>query len=118
MNDVIFDSHFEKRGRFGRLAQAVATNPACIGIGLGEDTGMLITGLDKMEAIGSGCVIIIDGHDISHSNIADIPEGNPFSVENLKVHFCEKGNGYMARERIFIPEVHPGAVTAKQVKIE
>jgi hypothetical protein len=41
MNDVIFDSHFEKRGRFGRLAQAIATNPSCIGIGLGEDTGML-----------------------------------------------------------------------------
>ena len=34
MQDVIFDSHFEKRGRFGRLAQAIATNPACIGIGL------------------------------------------------------------------------------------
>ena len=31
MDDVIFDSHFEKRGRFGRLAQAVAANPSCIG---------------------------------------------------------------------------------------
>ena len=93
MDHVIFDSHFEKRGRFGRLAQAVTTNPSCIGIGLGEDTGMLITCGYKMEAIGSGCVIIIDGHEIVHNNIADIPEGNPFSVQNLKVHFCEKGNG-------------------------
>ena len=118
MNDVIFDSHFEKRGRFGRLAQAVATNPSCIGIGLGEDTGMLIKDSNTMEAIGSGCVIIIDGHDISHSNIADIPEGNPFSVENLKVHFCEKGNGYLVKERKFLPEVQPGAVTYKQVKVE
>ena len=118
MNDVIFDSHFEKRGRFGRLAQAVATNPSCIGIGLGEDTGMLITDSNKMEAIGSGCVIIIDGHDIRHSNIADIPEGNPFSVENLKVHFCEKGNGYLVKERKFIPEMQPGAVIQKQVKVE
>jgi cyanophycinase len=118
MDDVIFDSHFEKRGRFGRLAQAVATNPSCIGIGLGEDTGMLITGANKMEAIGSGCVIIIDGHDIVHNNIADIPEGNPFSVENLKVHFCEKGNGYLADERKFIPEVVAGAVVKKQVDVE
>ena len=117
MNDVIFDSHFEKRGRFGRLAQAVATNPACIGIGLGEDTGMLIIG-DKMEAIGSGCVIIIDGHDIRHNNIADIPEGNPFSVENLKVHFCEKGNGFLVKERKFVPEMQPGAVVKKQVDVE
>src|SRR5687768_4349799 len=97
MDDVIFDSHFEKRGRFGRLTQAIATNPSCIGIGLGEDTGMLITDGNKMEAIGSGLVIIIDGYDIRHSNIADIPDGNPISIENLKVHFCEKGNGYMVR---------------------
>ncbi len=118
MDDVIFDSHFEKRGRFGRLAQAVASNPQCIGIGLGEDTGMLITNSNKMEAIGSGLVIIVDGHDIRHSNIADIPDGNPISIENLKVHFCEKGNGYMAIERIFIPEVNEGAVVKKQVNVE
>lgn len=118
MDDVIFDSHFEKRGRFGRLAQAVAGNPSCIGIGLGEDTGMLITGSNKMEAIGSGLVIIVDGHDIGHCNIADIPEGNPISIENLKVHFCEKGNGYLVNERQFLPEVSEGSVVIKKIHIE
>ncbi len=118
MDDVIFDSHFEKRGRFGRLAQAVASNPACIGIGLGEDTGMLITGGNKMEAIGSGLVIIVDGHDIMHNNIADIPDGNPISIENLKVHFCEHGNGYLVSERRFLPEASTGAVVKKQVHVE
>jgi cyanophycinase len=118
INTVIIDSHFEKRGRFGRLAQAVATNPSCIGIGLGEDTGMLITEGNKMEAIGSGLVIIIDGHDILHSNIADIPDGNPISLENLNVHFCEKGNGYLITERKFLPEASDGAVIRKQVDVE
>jgi cyanophycinase len=118
VNSVIIDSHFEKRGRFGRLAQAVAANPGCIGIGLGEDTGMLISDGNKMEAIGSGLVIIIDGHDILHSNFADIPEGNPISIENLKVHFCEKGNGYLIRERTFLPEATEGAVIKKQVNVE
>lgn len=118
MDNVIFDSHFEKRGRFGRLAQAVAANPSCIGIGLGEDTGMLITEGNKMEAIGSGLVMIIDGHDIKHSNIADIPDGNPISVENLKVHLCEKGNGYWVNERKFIAEVSDGAVIEKRVLVE
>lgn len=102
MDDVIFDSHFEKRGRFGRLSQAVASNPSAIGIGLGEDTGMLITEGNAMEAIGSGLVIIIDGHDILHSNIADIPEGNPMSIENIRVHLCAKGNGYILNERKFV----------------
>lgn len=118
VNNVIIDSHFEKRGRFGRLAQAVAANPGCIGIGLGEDTGMLITEGNKMEAIGSGLVVIVDGHDILHSNIADIPDGNPISLENLKVHFCEKGNGYLIRERNFLPEAREGSVIPKQVEVE
>jgi cyanophycinase len=118
IDDVIIDSHFEKRGRFGRLSQAVASNPACIGIGLGEDTGMLITDGGKMEAIGSGLVIIIDGQDIQHCNIADIPEGNPISIENLKVHFCEKGNGYDLQARKFVVEAKEGALIKKQVHVE
>ncbi len=105
MGDVIFDSHFEKRGRFGRLAQAIASNPAAIGIGLGEDTGMFVREGNIMEAIGSGLVMIIDGHSILHNNIADIPEGNPISIENIKVHFCQQGNGYLAKERVFVPDM-------------
>jgi len=117
-DSVIIDSHFEKRGRFGRLAQAIAANPSCIGIGLGEDTGMLITGGNKMEAIGSGLVMILDGHDIRYSNIADIPDGNPISLENLKVHLCEKGNGYLLRERTYLMEAREGALVRKQVSVE
>jgi cyanophycinase len=118
LNSVIIDSHFEKRGRFGRLAQSVASNPGCIGIGLGEDTGMLVTEGNRMEAIGSGLVVIIDGHDILHSNIADIPDGNPISIENLKVHFCEKGNGFLIKERKYLPEASDGSVIKKQVDVE
>ena len=81
-------------------------------------TCFLITEGNKMEAIGSGLVIIIDGHDIVHSNIADIPDGNPISLENLKVHFCEKGNGYLLKEQKFLPEASEGAVIKKQVDVE
>lgn len=102
MGNVIFDSHFDKRGRFGRLAQAVAANPACIGIGLGEDTGLLITEGNNMEAIGSGMIIIIDGHNIGYTNIADIADNNPISIENLRVHFLAKGNKYQLIERKYL----------------
>ena len=105
IDNVIIDSHFEKRGRFVRLAQAVASNPGCIGIGLGEDTGMIITEGNKMEAIGSGLIVIIDGHEVIHTNIADIPEGNPMSIENLHVHFCARGNGYIIDERKFVEKM-------------
>ncbi len=105
IKDVIIDSHFDKRGRFGRLAQAVASNPSCIGIGLGEDTGVLITDNNHLEAIGSGLVVIVDGHDIHHSNIADLAEGSPISIENLIVHVMTRGNAYDLRDRKFMPEL-------------
>jgi cyanophycinase len=105
MRDVIIDSHFVKRGRFGRLAEAVASNPSCIGIGLGEDTGLLVTEGNYMEAIGSGLVILIDGHNIVHTNIADVQYGSPISIENLIVHVMAKGNGYDLGARQFFSDV-------------
>ena len=104
MKNVIIDSHFVKRGRFGRLAQAVTGNPGCIGIGLGEDTGVLVRNGTEMEAIGSGLILIFDGHSIRHSNIADIEDGSPISVENLVVHVLAKGNHYNVLQRQFIVE--------------
>jgi cyanophycinase len=54
IDDVVIDTHFVQRGRIGRLFQAVVGNPKVLGIGLGEDTGLLITNGRQMEAIGSG----------------------------------------------------------------
>ena len=102
MKDVIIDSHFVKRGRFGRLAQVVCSNPACIGIGLGEDTGVLVRNGNELETIGSGLVLIFDGHEIKYSNIADIEDGMPVSIEHLVVHVLAKGNQYFLKERKFL----------------
>ena len=101
IKDVIIDSHFVTRGRFGRLSQAVASNPGCTGIGLGEDTAVVIRDGNKMEAIGSGLILIFDGHNIRHSNIADLRDGAPISIENMVVHVMAKGNFYYLKERKF-----------------
>ena len=101
IHDVIIDSHFVERGRFSRLSQAVAGNPNAIGIGLGEDTGVVITDADMMETIGSGQVMIFDGHDISYSDYADVEEGEPFSIEGMKVHIISKGHSFSVKQRMF-----------------
>ncbi len=101
VDDVIIDSHFDKRGRFMRLAQAVAANPGAIGIGLGEDTGIIIREGHFMEAIGSGGVVVIDGRSVGHNNIGDAAFNQPISVENLRVHIMEKGNAYDINARKF-----------------
>ena len=99
MNEATFDSHFIKRGRFGRLCQAIARNPSIVGIGLGEDTGLLITDGDHMEAIGSGLVVIVEGDNIKYTNIEEIEDGEPISIENLTVHVLSKGHNYLLSER-------------------
>lgn len=106
IKDVTFDSHFVVRGRYGRLFQAVVSNPVCVGIGLGEDTGLLITEGNHMEAIGTGHIIIVDGQNIGYSNIAAIGDDEPVSIENLSVHVLAKGNGYILSERKFLSVLH------------
>jgi cyanophycinase len=100
--NLIVDSHFIQRGRIGRLMQAVADNPSCIGVGLGEDTGVVITHGRYMEVIGSGQVVIVDGHEIEYTNIADLREGEPISIERMIVHVLARGNCYDLRTRKFV----------------
>ncbi|MVN21361.1 cyanophycinase [Mucilaginibacter arboris] len=93
IDSVIIDTHFVQRGRIGRLFYAVASNPGILGIGLGEDAGLLITEGKVMEAIGSGLTIVVDGRNIIETNIYDVEMGTAVSVENLKVHvmsICDK----------------------------
>jgi cyanophycinase len=101
VNNVIIDSHFDKRGRFNRLAQAVAAYPGAIGIGLGEDTGIIVREGIHINAIGSATVVIIDGRNIDYNNIADIEFGKPISVENIIVHIMSSGDIYNLQTRKF-----------------
>ena len=98
---AIVDSHFVKRGRFGRLIEAVALYPKLIGIGLGEDTGVLITEGRLVETVGSNLVIIMDGFDIVHNNAAAAKKGTTLSIENVRMHVLAKGNVYCINERKF-----------------
>ena len=86
IDSVFIDTHFVQRGRIGRLLYAVASNPGILGIGLGEDAGLLITEGSQMEAIGSGLIILVDGRNMVETNIYDVEIGSPVSIENLKVH--------------------------------
>ena len=86
IDSVFIDTHFVQRGRIGRLLYAVASNPGILGIGLGEDAGLLITEGSMMEAIGSGLIILVDGRKMVETNIYDVEMGAPVSIENLKVH--------------------------------
>jgi cyanophycinase len=94
IDHVVIDTHFVKRGRIGRLLQAVVSNPKALGIGLGEDTGLLINDGSEMEALGTGLVILVDGRKITDTNITDVSLGEPISIKNMIVHVMSKGDTY------------------------
>jgi cyanophycinase len=94
IDGVIIDTHFVQRGRIGRLFQAVVGNPRVLGIGLGEDTGLLITNNVQMEAIGSGLVILVDGREIKDTNLTKVELGQPISISHLVTHVMSKFDTY------------------------
>ncbi|MCX6310549.1 MAG: cyanophycinase [Bacteroidetes bacterium] len=94
IDNVVFDTHFVHRGRIGRLFQAVDGNPKTLGIGLGEDTGLLITDGKFLKAIGSGLVILVDGRFIKDTNITEVEMGQPISIKNLVVHVMSQHDHY------------------------
>lgn len=94
IDGVIIDTHFVHRGRIGRLFQAVVSNPRTLGIGLGEDTGLLIINGNSMEAIGSGLIILVDGRNIRDTNITQVELGSPISIKNLVVHVMSQYDHY------------------------
>ncbi len=85
IDSVIIDTHFVQRGRIGRLLYAVASNPGMLGIGLGEDAGLLITEGTMMDAIGSGLTILVNGRKMAETNIYDVEMGSPVSIKNMRV---------------------------------
>ena len=101
LQEVIIDTHFDARGRFGRLVQAIAAQPGAIGIGLDEDTGIIIEKGSKLKAIGSSSVVVVDGSSITHNNIADIKSGMPLSIANLLVHVMTHSDVYDIDARSF-----------------
>jgi cyanophycinase len=107
IKNVVIDSHFIKRGRFSRLMETVTTNPGLIGLGLGEEAGVIIRNGHILEAIGNGLVVIFDGQHITYSNISEIEMGEAIAVQNVIVHTLVKGYGYDILTRDYLKPSDP-----------
>lgn len=110
--NIFIDTHFVQRGRLGRIVQLVATNPGIIGIGLAEDTGFVFKN-GIIEAIGSGSVVIIDGSGIIYTDIMDIGQKTPITVQGLAMHilgpgkkFCISGKELVRDITTTSPSIH------------
>jgi cyanophycinase len=101
IGNVIVDTHFIQRGRFARLAQAVIQHPECLGIGLSENTALLISGENEAECMGSGMTILIDGTELGMNNGKHPGKDTAIVAQNLKVHILADGCKYFLKDRKF-----------------
>jgi cyanophycinase len=96
---LIIDTHFIRRGRFGRQSEAIAKFPDLIGIGLAEDTGMIIKNGSDCTVIGSGMAIVFDGSQLMHNNEHILEKGTPMTMTNLIVHVLANGDRYNIKNK-------------------
>jgi cyanophycinase len=95
LRDVCIDTHFVHRGRFIRLAQVVATNPTCIGIGIEEDTAIVVCNGKQAEVIGSGTIVVFEGYNITFTNADEFGSKKLITIKDLVVHILSKGDTYI-----------------------
>lgn len=91
--NVIIDQHFAERGRIGRLLGAIALNPRILGIGIDENTAILVHP-GRFSVIGSGAVYIIDGSSVTRSNIAEAEPDAVLSISDVKMHVLSSGDNF------------------------
>lgn len=99
LEDVVIDQHFAQRGRLGRLLAVVAHNPYILGIGIDEDTAVVVRLGHELEVIGSQSVTIIDGHPISFSNVSEQDPHGPLTLFNVRLHVLAQGYKFDLKSR-------------------
>ena len=103
LRNIIIDQHFSERGRLSRLITAVSYNPRQLGLGIDENTAVVISHDGTLEVNGHGTVTIVDGSRINYNDIAEVEDTQPFAVTGVQLHILRDGLRYDITHRAPIP---------------
>ena len=103
LKNIIIDQHFTERGRISRLITAVSYNPYNLGIGIDENTAIILDKEGNLEVFGAGSITIVDGSKITYNEIAEVDDFQSFSVFGVQLHVLQDGLIYDYFERRPIP---------------
>lgn len=103
--DAVVDQHFAERGRVGRLIAAIAQNPRHLGIGIDEDTAIVVQGNDFFEVMGKGTVYVLDASGMTYSNLVEGALDATLSTFDVKLHLLSAGFRFdLQNRRPCLPE--------------
>ena len=94
LKNIIIDQHFSERGRISRLITAVSYNPYNLGIGIDENTAIILDSKGVLEVYGQGSATIVDGSEITFNEIAEVGDNESFSICGVQFHVLRDGLFY------------------------
>jgi cyanophycinase len=110
IDSVVIDTHFAERGRIGRLLGAVAQNPRVLGMGIDEDTAVILEPDNHMRVIGSGAVYVVDGTGITFTSLSESDAEEIVSIHDVRVHVLGQRDCFDLEERRpYMPDVQSPA---------
>ena len=98
MPGMVIDSHFAERGRINRLITAIAQNPKHLGLGIDENTAILVN-QGHFKVIGSGVVYVIDAAGVSYSSLAVHTSVGAISIHDVRIHTLAQGYQFSLTKR-------------------
>jgi cyanophycinase len=104
-HDMLIDQHFSERGRMARLIGAVSQNPRVLGIGIDEDTALILERNRSFRVLGAGAVYVVDASKITYSNIGEAESDRTLSAFGITVHMLSQGDRFELNTRA--PFAHP-----------
>lgn len=112
IRNVIIDQHFAERGRFGRLIGAIAHNPRVRGLGIDEDTAVIVEG-NVLTVIGNGAVYVVDAKRAAYSNVAEAGSNRVLSLHDIQVHVLAAGDSFDLEARRAFPATLPPSASGR-----
>ena len=112
LRGVIIDQHFSERGRIGRLLGAIAQNPRMLGIGLDEDSGILVQ-RGRFQVLGSNAVHVLDASKVTFSNLNEAEPETSLCIYGVRLHVLNQSDAFDLRARR--PRFNPERVVRQWV---
>ena len=99
IRNAVVDTHFAERGRIGRLLGAVSQNPRNLGIGIDEDTAIIVEAETGFRVVGSGAVYAVDGASLTYTSLSEENREGTLCMFNIKLHVLAEGCSFNLLER-------------------
>lgn len=113
ISNAIIDQHFSERRRLGRLLSAMAQRPDVLGVGIDEDTALLIERGHAIEVLGQGAVTLVDGRQM-RSNLKSAEPDAALEMLDVRLHLLPAGHRYALQPDAGDAPLPPGLRLAVQ----